>query len=105
MRSSDWSSDVCSSDRIDVDQARMIWAAAKHLDFLCDWGVGIEQTRFSLRECKAFIESQKNAAKEDKKLFLSRREILIMKDVAVHLDRLALMKEADSHSSNRRRKR
>src|SRR3546814_16536235 len=84
---------------LDVDQARMIWAAAKHLDFLYDWGVGIEQTRFSLRECKAFIESQKNAAKEDKKLFLSRREILLMTEVAVHLDRLAQIGRASSRDT------
>jgi hypothetical protein len=87
-----------------IEQVRMIWAAALWLDFYDDWGVGIEQTRFRLKECKAFIDGIKSAAKEDMKLFLGRRELQIMSDAARHLDHLAILKEEDSQPRNNKRR-
>lgn len=84
-----------------VDEARLIWAAAARLDFYCDWGAGIEQTRFKLRECQQYLEQKKTVARNELVLMLDWQGMKIMKDAALHLDRLGMMMELDGKPSRK----
>lgn len=88
-----------------IEDVRLIWAAAKHLDFYNDWGVGVEQTRFNLRECIAFLEEKKHEAKNDLVLKLDWRGIRVVMDSLTHLDRLAIALEGDVKKSRKSKRR
>lgn len=88
-----------------IDEARMVWAAAKHLDFYYDWHVGVEQTRFKLKECRDFLDEKKQEAKNDLMLRLDRRGIRIVMDSLIHLDRLAIALEGDGKKSRKKGRR
>lgn len=88
-----------------IEEVRQIWAAAKHLEFMSDWGVGIEKTRFSLNECREWLEELKKVAKGSLRLRLDYVDIAILKDVATHVDRLGMMQEDGGKSSRKSRRR
>lgn len=95
----------CTASFIDVeltiDEVRQLWAAAKHLEFMSDWGVGIEKTRFSLSECREWLDEMKKVAKESLRLHLDYVDIAILRDIATHVDRLGMMQEDGGKSSRK----
>ncbi|WPE19885.1 hypothetical protein [Shinella zoogloeoides] len=84
-----------------LDHARMFWAASKHLEFLSDWGVGIETTRYSLEECRVFIDELIKTVRSSLRVRLDFEELMLLRDAATHIDRLSIMQTTKPPSKRR----
>ncbi|TIX28828.1 hypothetical protein [Mesorhizobium sp.] len=77
------------------EEALKIWAAKRWLDVYREWGVGIEETDFTIDNVRKFLgelidvlKGQKGA--EEMTITLNRRGLLILTDAELQLDRFCI---------------
>lgn len=87
------------------EEATKIWAAKRWLDVYREWGVGIEETDFTIDNVRKFLgelievlKGQKGA--EEMTIMLKRRGINILTDAELQLDRYCLARSFPEKSKN-----
>ncbi|MER9768950.1 hypothetical protein NKJ09_23130 [Mesorhizobium sp. M0189] len=79
------------------EEAANIWAAQRWLDVYRQWGVGIEETDFTIDHTRKFLGELIEALKGQKgenemKITIKRRGLTILAAAELHLDRYCIMR-------------
>ncbi|AMX93709.1 MULTISPECIES: hypothetical protein [Mesorhizobium] len=87
------------------EEATKIWAAKRWLDVYREWGVGIEETDFTIDYVRKFLgelieglKVQKGA--EEMTIMFKRRGLNILTAAELHLDRYVIMRSAPDRSKS-----
>ncbi|RWC99792.1 MAG: hypothetical protein EOS58_31595 [Mesorhizobium sp.] len=77
------------------EEATRIWAAKRWLDVYREWGVGIEETDFTIDNVRKFLGELIEVLKgqkgeEEMRITLNRRGLTILKTAELHLDRYCM---------------
>ncbi|AZO29339.1 hypothetical protein [Mesorhizobium sp. M1B.F.Ca.ET.045.04.1.1] len=77
------------------EEAAKIFAALRWLDVYRQWGVGVEETDFTIDYVRRFLGEQVEVLKGQKgeevmKLTLNRRGLTILETAELHLDRYCM---------------
>lgn len=82
-----------------TEQAWLFWASVKWLDIYVTVGAGIERRRFPIEECitmlRGVLQEMKKQPADEKLVSFTRKDLLMLSDAAVHLDRFSIARQND----------